>query len=56
MTGPSNQYNVLNYSIDEVFKELDPYLGITELGSATEVFKLCLNNHDKSVDRFSALR
>lgn len=42
----SNQFDSLDCGIDMLGKELDPYLGIPDLGSASEVLKTCLNNHD----------
>lgn len=55
MASSSNQFEVLNYGVDNVCKELDPYLGIPELGSAIETFKACLINNSPN-ERLNALR
>lgn len=52
----SNQFDALEYGIDMVFKDIDPYLGIPDIGPALEVFKTCKNNHDTQDDRIEALR
>lgn len=52
----SNQFDTLNHGIDGVFKDLDPYLGIPELGSTIDTFKLCLTNNDTVETRLHALR
>lgn len=52
----SNQFNVLIYGIDYVFKKLDPYRGVPELGSAIETFKTCLMNKHSPEERLDNVR
>lgn len=52
----SNNFQVLNYRIDYVFKDLDPYLGIPELGTALDVFKECLTSNKTPESRLQAIR
>lgn len=51
-----NKFDVLSYGKDDVFKELDAYLGIPDLGSAIETFKVCLLENDTPEQRLMALQ
>lgn len=56
MASTSNQFNVLDQGIHQVFKGLDAYIGIPCLGTAIESFNECLMENNSPEERLDALR